>query len=153
MNVLAPVSEIMTKDVITVSSEDDIAAVKAIFDENRIHHIPVVNEGHVVGIVSKSDFLSFMIGFTDDDNEKYFNFEKLKYFNVEDIMTKGLAKLEPKDRINVALEIFRINKFHAIPVVEDDLLVGILTTYDIIKALADEEITAEQIIETNKNAG
>ena len=55
-------------------------------------------------------------------------------------MTQGIATLEPNDRINVALQIFMENLFHAIPVVEDDEVVGILTTYDIIKALQEEDI-------------
>ena len=52
-------------------------------------------------------------------------------------MTTKLAKLEPTDRVNVALEVFRVNKFHALPVVEgEDMLKGIVTTFDIIDYLA-----------------
>ncbi|HQU60501.1 MAG TPA: CBS domain-containing protein, partial [Saprospiraceae bacterium] len=62
-----------------------------------------------------------------------------------------LAKLNPNARINVALEIFMENRFHAVPVVEENgELVGIVTTFDIIKALAAEEISAKQIIDSNK---
>jgi acetoin utilization protein AcuB len=53
-------------------------------------------------------------------------------------MTTRLGKVAPDDRINVALEIFIINRFHALPVVEDGDLVGIITPFDIMKALADE---------------
>jgi acetoin utilization protein AcuB len=65
-------------------------------------------------------------------------------------MTKGLAKLDPEDRINVALEIFLVNRFHAIPVVKNEELVGIVTTYDIIKTLAGQSVTPEQILESGK---
>jgi acetoin utilization protein AcuB len=51
-------------------------------------------------------------------------------------MTTKLAKLEPSDKINVALEVFKENLFHGIPIVNNDALVGIVTTYDIIKHLA-----------------
>ena len=64
-------------------------------------------------------------------------------FTVKDIMTKRLAKLEPTDKINVALEVFKENLFHALPVVEGDKIVGIVSTFDIIKRLAiDAEATA-----------
>ena len=67
-------------------------------------------------------------------------------------MTKGLAKLTPDQRINVALEIFLENRFHAIPVVEEQSgeLIGIITTFDVIKALASEEVTAKQILDSKK---
>jgi acetoin utilization protein AcuB len=51
-------------------------------------------------------------------------------------MTKGLATLSPDDRIDIAIEVFRENILHAIPVVENDELVGLITTHDIIEALA-----------------
>ena len=53
-------------------------------------------------------------------------------------MTKGLVKLELTDRINVASDIFYKNMFRALPVVENDKLVGIVTTYDIIRVLNEE---------------
>ena len=56
-------------------------------------------------------------------------------------MTTGLAKLEPDDRINVALDVFCVNLFHALPVVKDNELVGILTPFDIIKTLAEEKVS------------
>lgn len=150
MNVLAPISTIMTRDLITVNPEDKLTTVKEIFEKNNIHHIPVVRFKQIVGIVSKTDFVYFVRGFTNNDEDKYVNEARLRAYRAEEIMTKGLAKVEPGDRINVALEVFRVNRFHAIPVVENDELVGIVTTFDIIKALADEEVTPEQILESNR---
>ena len=63
----------------------------------------------------------------------------MEEYKVEDIMTKGIASLESTDRINVALQVFSENLFHAIPVVDDGELVGMLTTFDIIKALLEED--------------
>ena len=150
MNVLAPVKTLMTTKLITVAPEDKLTVVKEIFEKNRIHHIPVVRYREMVGLISKTDFVYFMRGFNRNEEDRFVNEARLRTYRAEDIMTKGLAKLSPEARINVALEIFLENRFHAVPVVEEDgTLAGILTTFDIIKALATEEVTAKQILESN----
>lgn len=138
MNILDPVSTIMTTDLITVSPEDSLKEVQSQFASRKIHHLPVVDDGQVVGIISKSDFLYFMRGYTNNETDAFINDSRLSAYQAKDIMTKGLAKVEPNDRINVALEVFKVNLFHAIPVVDNgNTLVGIVTTYDIIRKLAD----------------
>lgn len=142
MDVLAPISKIMSKDLITVSEKDKLSVVKEIFEKHNIHHIPVVRFKSIVGIISKSDYLYFVRGFTQNEEDKFVNESRLKAYTADEIMTTGMAKVEPADRINVALEIFSINRFHAIPVVDNDELVGIVTTHDIICALSEGRLTA-----------
>ncbi len=139
MNILAPVSTIMTRDLITVNPKDSLKVVKEIFDSKRLHHIPVVRYKKIVGIISKSDVLYFMKG-ANPEKEKARNEKLLEKYTAEEIMTTGMAKLESDDRINVALEVFKENLFHAIPVVDNDELTGIVTTYDIIKALSEDKV-------------
>ncbi len=139
MNLLDSVQTIMTTNPITVSPEDPLAKVKTIFSKKAIHHIPVIDSGELVGMVSKSDYLFFKRGFNHSNVVQKMEEIRLHNYKVKDIMTKGLAKLAPTDKINVALEIFKENIFHAIPIVQDKKLYGILTTYDVIKKLADDK--------------
>jgi len=139
MNLLESVSTIMTNNPVRLSPYDPLVKVKSIFEKMNIHHIPVVDEGKLVGIVSKADFLFFKRGFNNTNVIQKMEEIRLNNYVVKDIMTSGLAKLEPDDKINVALEIFKKNIFHAIPVVQDGRLVGILTTHDIINRLADDK--------------
>ncbi|MBK7635113.1 MAG: CBS domain-containing protein [Saprospiraceae bacterium] len=142
MNLLNSVSSIMTPNPICVNSKDTLTVVDKLLKEHRIHHLPVISDGKLVGMVSKSDFLFFRRGFSDE-NSKLEDEVRMNNFTVKDIMTKRLAKLEPTDKINVALEVFKENLFHALPVVEGDKIVGIVSTFDIIKRLAiDAEATA-----------
>ena len=136
MNLLQPVSEIMTRDLTVLSPTASIADAAAIFNTKKLHHIPIVMEGNLVGIVSKSDYLFFRRGFLDNKVDEHIEEIRMHNYEVSYIMTKGIAKVEPQTRINVALEIFKENIFHAIPVVQDEKLVGIVTTYDIINQLA-----------------
>jgi acetoin utilization protein AcuB len=150
MNVLAPVKSIMTSKLVTVNPADKLTVVKEIFDQNPIHHIPVVRFKELVGIISKTDFMHFLRGFSRNEEDRFVNYARLRAYTAEDIMTKGLAILSPDERINVALEVFLTNRFHAIPVDEEGDLVGIITTFDVIKALADEDVTSEQILNSRK---
>lgn len=139
MNLLAPVSDLMTKDLVTISPEDHLSTVKKIFDENSFHHIPVVEAGKLVGMISKSDFLLFSHIPDGDIYSDFLESLRQKNYRVKDLMTTKLAKLDPTDRVNVALEVFRVNRFHAVPVVENERVVGIITTFDIIDYLAEDQ--------------
>ena len=134
LNLQSPVEEIMSTNLITLTQTDTLLKVKDVFDKNRIHHIPIVENDSLVGIVSKSDFLFFQRGFSSDQDR--YRLYRLKTYTVDQIMTKGVAKLDVKDKIDVALELFKENLFHAIPITRDNDLVGIVTTYDVISTLS-----------------
>ncbi|MBK8111938.1 MAG: CBS domain-containing protein [Saprospiraceae bacterium] len=80
----------------------------------------------------------FKRGFNDDAFDNILVDVKLNNYKVKSIMIKGLGKLDVDDRINVALDVFKKNLFHALPVLENDRIVGIITTHDIIKNLAED---------------
>lgn len=146
MNLLAPISSIMTKDVINVHPEDTLKEVDDMFKVHSFHHLPVVKQDKLVGMVSKSDFLFFKRGFNDNNLDAKVDLFRLKTHKVKDIMITRLAKLEPSDKINVALEVFKENLFHALPVVENGRIVGMLTTFDIINHLANDKVATNQYI-------
>jgi acetoin utilization protein AcuB len=132
MNDLSPVKDIMTSDLITVNPGSSISDVEDIFSKNRIHHIPVTEGKKLVGIISKSDYLFFKRGYNDLAIEDAYDEKRTNRETASSIMTKGLAVLESNDRIGVAIEIFKENLFHAIPIVDDEELKGIITTFDLI---------------------
>jgi len=138
MNLLDPVETIMSSDLVVIKEDEQLLTVEKIFQQHKIHHIPVVNGERLIGIVSKSDFLFFKRGFNDHSTDERIDLFRLKTHQVKDIMTKGLATLNKDERINVALEIFKENLFHAIPILDGKKLVGILSTYDIINQLAED---------------
>lgn len=139
MNIYAPVESIMSKhSIITVKPTDTLTKVKEIFASHSFHHLPVVGNGEIKGIVSKSDFLLFQRK-TFDEWEKKVESRRLENFVVRDIMVERIAVIEPKNSIATALKIFRENRFHAIPIIEDGTLVGIVTTHDIVVKLLEND--------------
>lgn len=142
MNLLDPVQNIMSTDLLVLPPSASMQEAGELFKGKKIHHIPVVYAGELVGILSKTDFLHFEHPYVETEAEKEKEKQRLQHVKVSEMMTKGIAKLAPEDRINVALEIFKANRFHAIPVVDHTRLVGILTPLDIIKHLdADKSVT------------
>ena len=153
MNIFAPISSIMTdhKHLITVAPEENLTKVKEIFEAHKFHHIPVVHFREIVGIVSRSDFEYFMGGASHYEEDRFVNELRLERTQVKEIMVKKLGKVAPDDRINVALEVFMINRFHALPVVEDGELVGILTPFDIMEALSKQVPADSSLVYENKD--
>lgn len=139
MDFTAPVSRLMTRKLFTVVPGDPLTEVKKIFDEHRIHHIPVVKYTTLLGIISEVDFIHFSKGYEKTPHDESTENALLEKYTAEDIMTTGIATIESSERINVALQIFAENLFHALPIVDDGQLVGMVTTFDIIKALVEED--------------
>jgi acetoin utilization protein AcuB len=139
MNLFAPVSSIMTTNLYTVSTEDNLATVAEIFQTHNIHHVPVLHIRQLVGMISKTDFEHFKGGLSHFQEDSFVNEHRMQRTKASDLMTRGLGKLEPEDRINVAIEVFCKNLFHALPVVSQGELVGMVTTFDILKVLQMEK--------------
>lgn len=130
------IANIMTRNVYFVHPSDNMQRVDEMFAMHSIHHIPVIDDdSHVVGIISKSDYLKILHGFTLFKTEKSQEYNKaiLRSLLVGEVMTKQVATLQPADSVDIAAGYFRENLFHAIPVVDrQKKLVGIVTTFDMM---------------------
>lgn len=135
----------MTKQLITVDPSDRLSSVKEIFEKHNIHHIPVVRYKNIVGIISRSDYDRFLHRSPRgaDAGDRLIEKTRLDTWKVRDIMTERLAKIDSNEPIRTVLGLFKMNRFHAIPVVDGNELVGMVTTFDIIDALASEPIQLE----------
>lgn len=153
MNLFAPISSLMTdhKHLVTVSPDESLLKVKEIFDTHSFHHLPVVRFREIVGIISKTDFEHFLGGNAPYEDDRFVNEVRLHQATAQDIMTKRLGKVESTDRLNVAVEIFTINRFHALPVVDNGELVGIITPFDILRALGEERAADPTSVYDNIN--
>ena len=115
-------STIMTSKLVTVAPNDRLTAAKDIFQKSRIHHLPVVDGKKLVGIITTGDLVWL--------NKKFDEYDEIL---VKDVMTKRLATLEPDEKIGAAAEVLLEHLFHAVPITLDGDLVGIVTTFDILK--------------------
>ena len=129
-----PLSSIMTKHVITASPNDKLSVARDIFRKNRVHHLPVVHGTQLLGIITTYDIFKRVESI--DDYERLF---------IKDIMTIHVATLEPEDKIGSAAELFLENLFHAVPIVKDGELKGIVTSFDVIKYEFHKEYPTQEL--------
>lgn len=135
---LSPVSSIMTQKVVTLNVNDDLNQAEILFKKHKIRHIPVVSNQTVVGMLSYTDLLR--ISFVDavDDDAEMVDVTVYNLFTVEQVMAKKLITVSPESSIKETAQILATNEFHALPVCEGHLLVGIVTTTDLIQFLVDQ---------------
>lgn len=133
-----PVSAIMSKNVIKLNIADNLTRAELLFKQNKIRHIPVVDGNIVLGMLSYTDLLR--ISFVDavDDDSEIVDTTVYNMFTVEQVMAKKLVTVSPETTIKETAEILSTREFHALPVCEGNLLVGIVTTTDLIKYLIDQ---------------
>lgn len=139
-----PIANIMTQKPATVSPSDNLETVRRIFENHWFHHVPVVEDGKLVGIVSYTDYLRVIRELYDSPKEQRDNEQALHHVAVKEVMTANPLCLSPGDTVDDALRVFKANQFHAIPVIEGDRrLVGIVSTHDLIRLL--ERVLAPEI--------
>jgi CBS domain-containing protein len=125
-----PISRIMTPDPATVTPQSTAAEARRLLDSNVIHHLPVIEGGRLVGIVSSSDLLKLYL--LDDHLALY------SRATVDQIMETNVVVLPEDATLRDAAEKLSMGHFHSLPVVtRRRSLVGIVTTSDLIGALLD----------------
>ena len=122
----------MTKDPKTVSPGDTLSKAAGIMREFRINHLPVVEGGKLVGIVTDTDMRNVSL-----TGEPAAEGMKPPDRRVRDVMKTEVWSLTPEDSVEDALLIIRRKKFGALPVLSGDRLVGIITKIDLLNAVID----------------
>ena len=117
------ISTVMTKDIITVDKDVDIVETANLLLENHIGGVPVMDNGKMVGIVSKSDFI---------DSCKGKAYEKIL---VEEVMSTDLVSVSSQDRLMHARRVMLDSEVGRLLISENNELAGILSSKDIMQAM------------------
>ena len=132
-----PISHIMTKTVVTVNQNDDLRKVVEKLKSNSIRHIPVVNGKEVVGIISRTDVNRLTFGALFDGQEVV-DEAILDMLTIPQVMTSKPKTLSSDTIIKDLASTFVKEEFHALPVVDNGELKGIVTTTDVIKYFLEQ---------------
>jgi CBS domain-containing protein len=132
-----PIKNIMTSDVYSVSTNGELKEVVNLFRKHKIRHVPVVSGSEVRGIISRTDINRLTFGALFE-NQEGADEAVLEMLSIAQVMTAHPRTVSSDDSIKDVAEIFASEEFHALPVVDEGKLVGIVTTTDIIRYMLDQ---------------
>ncbi|MDG1661209.1 MAG: CBS domain-containing protein [Winogradskyella sp.] len=133
-----PITKIMTKDVITLDCNDNLETAEILFKRNNIRHIPVVKNKSIIGMLSYTDLLR--ISFADATDEYDDDVETVVYnmFTIEQVMAKNVISVQSSATIKEVAKLLGKKEFHALPVIDQDKLIGIVTSTNLINYLVEK---------------
>ena len=130
------VRDVMSSDVVATRPDDSVATLRDLMLDHDVRHMPVVDdEGELVGLVSHRDLLRHSL-VEQSDVPDFVEDEVLERLNVAEVMTTGVESVDPDVDIREAAQLMYENKFGCLPVIEGNLLVGIITESDFVRLMA-----------------
>lgn len=111
------VKDLMSSQVCSVKQNETVGKVKRIFSNNNFNVLPVLKDGELVGIISQSDVLKI-------DNE---------FSQIHNHMTKKVITISSYANAQEAAHLMRKHHIHHLAVTHEKQLIGIISSYDLIK--------------------
>lgn len=141
---MIPVSDWMTKKVLTVELVDSIGHARRLMAQHRVNQLPVLDDGKLVGIVTDRDIRdAYPTSMVIDRGKEIDRFAET--YTVEEVISYNLFMVGPATPLASAVKLLRSHRIGSLPVVEKGKLVGIITRSDILdfvltqKSLAPSE--------------
>jgi CBS domain-containing membrane protein len=135
-----PVSEIMQTELAILAPDERLDLADDVMKLGRVRHMPVVEEGRLVGVLSHRDLLaSSLTRALDFDAQHRRSF--MRSIEVREAMTRELVTVQPQTSLRAAAELLVRRKIGCLLVVEGaDTLVGMVTDVDLLRAalISDE---------------
>src|SRR4029453_15100097 len=128
------VREIMSKDIEVVDRNDNLRTVEERMATKQLRHLPVLEQGEVVGIVTQRDLfkatMSSAMGYGEKAQQAY-----LQSVHVKEIMIYPVVTVSPDTSVAAAADLIITKGIGCLPVVDDHRLIGIVTKTDLLRCL------------------
>jgi CBS domain-containing protein len=122
------ISSIMEEDVITLREQDSIRDAIKMMLQGNVGGFPIVSDdSKVVGIVSERDFVGLVANIITGKK-------------VADFMSRDVVSVKPDTTVEDAARVMVSNDFRRVPIVHDGVMIGVVTTSDIVKYLGSGEV-------------
>jgi acetoin utilization protein AcuB len=124
------VQDFMKGEVLTLSPDASAFDALRLCHDRRIRHIPIVEDGRLVGIISDRDILAASPPLGDRQRV-----DVLKGTRLGDVMAREVVTTYPQDTLVHAAQVMYERKIDSLPVMAEEELVGIVTSSDVMRAL------------------
>jgi CBS domain-containing protein len=143
--------DIMTTDVVAFSPETSLLDAIETMAERHISGAPVMSGNRVVGVISGTDILEFVASnpslTADFDGAEQSDRSALASHSVSEAMSGGpVATLPPDATVMAAAELMRTAEIHRVFVEDDGVIVGVVTSLDVTRALADRKVVSRTYV-------
>jgi CBS domain-containing protein len=132
-----PIRKLMSASVISIHHGEPVSQARKIMVESGVHHLPVVSGDALKGIISWSDLLRISFGDAFGADERAVDATLDHTFTLEQVMSADVVTVTSQTTVHEAAEILCKGDFHCLPVVDDGKLVGMVTSSDLLKYLAE----------------
>jgi CBS domain-containing protein len=127
------VRQYMTRTVKTGTRQTTMRELEALFEKHDFNSFPVLEEGKMLGIVSKFDFLR---AFAFTSSQIVPHYDELMGRPVADVMTEAVVHVDPTSPLPRVLQLMVSLKTRSFPVMNADLqLEGVISREDVMRAL------------------
>ena len=131
------VSEVMTREVVTVTEDDNLLNLLRTLKALRFRHLPVTDDDRLVGLLTERDLLAISTSNMlphQADSDRILH----ERFRVRDVMVRDVVTASPETSIHAAGALLLKERLGCLPIVNDkNVLVGILTSSDFIKMVVN----------------
>ena len=128
------VREIMSKDIEVVDRNDNLRTVEERMVTKQLRHLPVLEQGEVVGMVTQRDLfkaaMSSTMGYGEKAQQAY-----LQSVRVKEIMIYPVVTVAPDTSVTAAADLIITKGIGCLPVVDDHQLIGMVTKTDLLRCL------------------
>lgn len=127
------VQQVMTAHVVSVSTDDTLETVRNLFATHRFHHVVVMENGKIAGIISDRDLLRHMSPFAGKPTERAMDAASVRK-KAHQAMTRSVMTIAPQAPAAEAALLLLNNGISCLPVVDDrGACVGIVTSRDMLR--------------------
>jgi len=128
------VREIMAKDIEAVDRNDNLRTVEERMATKQLRHLPVLEQGEIVGMVTQRDLfkaaMSSAMGYGEKAQQAY-----LQSVRVKEIMVYPVVTVSPDTSVAAAADMMITRGIGCLPVVDNQQLIGIVTKTDLLRCL------------------
>ncbi len=119
---------IMSTDLVTIAPTENLAKARELMQESRIHHLPVVEDDQLVGLVTLTNVLAATDSFLREDDSRI----HAKEIIIRDIMVTDVATVDEHASLRQAALFLEKHRIGCLPVMNNGKLIGIITDTDFV---------------------